>query len=573
MPESRAETQTVCPCGARFKVRRETVGKKVRCPKCKAVFVVADATKPARPKTAPLPDSDTAPLSGFEALARLESSAKSLETAETRAARVRQCPQCGGSVPLSAVICVDCGYNIETGRTLRTAVGPTKAQKVGKLALGAGSFAFGCLLSFVGAMVGAILWGAVAAATKFEIGYLAWALGGLAGFGMSLGYRKQNARAGMVALFITLFGIFAAKIAIIVFISIPLLREAAAAAVPNESPAQQSTKKAKIRRLLAHRQHLDQLDRGVSIKDNVRSLVANRTEQARLKALTRDQVDAEIRNLAAWEAGAKWSDEVYVRKYLTHESAQKSLSEWEKYAVNPGAEAYNRKWRESVEEAKAKVEAMSADERLSAAKDIARLQDRERIVDAITDHLASVRATREGLPPYDEKSFEYSQDERERLSRLGDEELATAEKERKAWEEGGKWSDEPYVRGFLIQARIDDAIARETRPSGDESAGDSETEPVPPGDSAETQQKHRIKATAVVDRMTPSDRVQEAKDREAGTYVDPDAPTISASEAASGLLSFMWWEMFGVFDIIFMLLALATAYRVASGELSKAEEF
>ena len=61
-----------------------------------------------------------------------------------------------------------------------------------------------------GALIGAALWAGIAYATGFEIGYVAWAIGGLVGGGMVLGGGRGVAHAGIAAA-LALVGIFAGK--------------------------------------------------------------------------------------------------------------------------------------------------------------------------------------------------------------------------------------------------------------------------------------------------------------------------------------------------------------------------
>ena len=88
-----------CPeCGQKYSWKSEIVSKRVRC-KCDAVFTVPDA-----PLTGP------AQLPGVGAAA-VPSSAE------------KNCPSCHAEVAPNAVICIGCGFNMETGQTTGTDLG------------------------------------------------------------------------------------------------------------------------------------------------------------------------------------------------------------------------------------------------------------------------------------------------------------------------------------------------------------------------------------------------------------------------------------------------------------------
>jgi hypothetical protein len=76
---------------------------------------------------------------------------------------------------------------------------------------GGGRFALGCIFSAVGAGVGAAIWGAIAYKSQYEVGWVAWGLGGLAGLGMLIGFRTASLIGGVVAAGLSVLSIVAAK--------------------------------------------------------------------------------------------------------------------------------------------------------------------------------------------------------------------------------------------------------------------------------------------------------------------------------------------------------------------------
>jgi hypothetical protein len=79
--------QVRCSCGKGLVAEDDHAGRQVRCPSCQGVVSVPD--QPAKP------------------------AAYSVE-------KFRKCPGCKREWPDDTVVCVDCGYNFETGRKMKT---------------------------------------------------------------------------------------------------------------------------------------------------------------------------------------------------------------------------------------------------------------------------------------------------------------------------------------------------------------------------------------------------------------------------------------------------------------------
>jgi hypothetical protein len=130
------------------------------------------------------------------------------------------CKGCGAPLAADARVCMLCGYDTQTGmvRTKKTEARPGRQTGLGATV----SLLRGTALSFVFARVDAIIWAVVAWLTQREFGFIAWGLGGLAGFGMALGHEDDDGTtAGIVAAFMSLLGIIMAKILIIITWSPP----------------------------------------------------------------------------------------------------------------------------------------------------------------------------------------------------------------------------------------------------------------------------------------------------------------------------------------------------------------
>jgi len=82
-----------------------------------------------------------------------------------------------------------------------------------------GTLIRGTALSVVFTLIGATIWAIVAYFTDREFGIIAWGMGGMAGLGMALGHDDDDGTlAGIIAAFVSLFGIIAAKVLIIVVV-------------------------------------------------------------------------------------------------------------------------------------------------------------------------------------------------------------------------------------------------------------------------------------------------------------------------------------------------------------------
>ena len=98
--------QVACQCGQKFSAKDELAGKRAKCPKCGQPLVIAEAA-PAASDT--LADS----LGGLGGL---------MDQAGFESAGGSPCPKCNAGMPPGAVLCVACGFHLETGEKLETKV-------------------------------------------------------------------------------------------------------------------------------------------------------------------------------------------------------------------------------------------------------------------------------------------------------------------------------------------------------------------------------------------------------------------------------------------------------------------
>jgi len=457
-----------CQCGAQLRIPPGAAGKRVRCPKCEYRIAIPADGKPlsvetsARPGAAPVsrpaPQRPTTPPAGAAGPARpaalrppppvahdesdsLLDDFMQLETAaETSAgpdlaAKQKTCPSCKAAMTKDATICVMCGHD-----TSKREVAPAaaKGRKAKAAAAGAarsgGRFLVGCGLSCLGALIGAGIWFGLALATEREFGLIAILVGALAGGGMAYGNKAGSALAGWTAAFISVGGIFLAKVLIFGFVlyglvtgdtsNIDIQREyvvlqtveerlneegvwsdeqreekwdqyhaESEAQVAAMSDAEVRTRWQELKnkeadfdtslkhsRLADHRAERRAQDIGAPPGGEEYGSFFNQ-EMAGVRALSPQDLDAAIAELDAWEAGAKWNDPGYVRNYLIYDRAEKACdAELESVAFDEEVDydaLYASAWKKHHKAAAAEVDNLSSEQQVQQAKDLDAEYDRQ----------------------------------------------------------------------------------------------------------------------------------------------------------------------------------------------------
>jgi hypothetical protein len=177
-----------CKCGGRFRVPVSAAGKRMKCPKCAAAIKIPipkSAVAAKRPDVSPSTLSDGDDLLG--AMADVESSAASvMPTAQDPG---NPCPSCAAPVIRGAMMCTQCGHSMTGGSrpagAKKSAGASAAAKSLGKAgaaaavaaAAGAGRFGIGVAFSAAGAILGGVIWYAIAMSSGYEIGYVAILVG------------------------------------------------------------------------------------------------------------------------------------------------------------------------------------------------------------------------------------------------------------------------------------------------------------------------------------------------------------------------------------------------------------
>ena len=134
------------------------------------------------------------------------------------------CPGCGVAVAPGAVICTGCGFNLQTGKGLKTRVKEDKpggaGAGLGALAGNAGEFAragtaflLGSAIGgAIGATLGGLAWAGIIIGIERQMGWIAIIVGGLCGVGTAVGSRGQTGMGtGLIAVVFTVLSILGGK--------------------------------------------------------------------------------------------------------------------------------------------------------------------------------------------------------------------------------------------------------------------------------------------------------------------------------------------------------------------------
>jgi phosphate/sulfate permease len=195
-------------CGAHMRVPVDIIGRKVRCPRCTEVFRVE----------APAPDEYEDDFGDNVGLL------DGLDDGEAMTGPgERLCPSCSATMSADAKLCTSCGLDLRTGRAVATQnarydTDPDDAGGISgvlaSMSLAGRSLTKGVLLSAAAASLGGVAWFAIIWYLNYEIGFVAIAIGALAGAGMAAGVGAQSNIGGFLAAGIASLTIVAAKAAV-----------------------------------------------------------------------------------------------------------------------------------------------------------------------------------------------------------------------------------------------------------------------------------------------------------------------------------------------------------------------
>ena len=109
--------KVTCACGQSFAAKDELAGRTVKCPKCSRPLTIPTAG-PAPPALTPMSQPQqaaAAPAAPYQTSGLFDEVGISATPVGTQ-----PCPGCRASMPMHAVVCVQCGYNLKLGRKMDT---------------------------------------------------------------------------------------------------------------------------------------------------------------------------------------------------------------------------------------------------------------------------------------------------------------------------------------------------------------------------------------------------------------------------------------------------------------------
>ena len=212
-----------CPsCKKQFRVKDELGGKVAKCTACETKIQIptlnAKQTSPRTPSALEdILDDFGQPDESEDDERDPELEAAMEEEAMVESVKDPRCPSCGRKYIATTVVCVNCGYDTKTGERMKGVTTRKASKPVDQAAL-----IRGIMLSLIGVLVGAVIWIGIAVVIKRQSGIIAWAMGGLSGFGMSIAAKGGNRNIpGICAALMSLVGILVVKVVVFFFVTYP----------------------------------------------------------------------------------------------------------------------------------------------------------------------------------------------------------------------------------------------------------------------------------------------------------------------------------------------------------------
>jgi hypothetical protein len=207
-----------CACGKKLKAPATAIGRKAKCPACGNVLTI---------EAPPPPPVEDDALGALYDLADAEKdAAKSNQVDDSP-----RCPQCAAEMAPSAVLCVNCGYDVRTKSKLaakpvvtRPVVnldGAKSSKKPKDKMAPEGKFIVGLGLSAAFATGVALIWYVVTWKIGWDIFYLSALIGIAAGIGMQMGQKGYSKLGGVGAAGVTMAVILITRVAMVFAILAP----------------------------------------------------------------------------------------------------------------------------------------------------------------------------------------------------------------------------------------------------------------------------------------------------------------------------------------------------------------
>ncbi|MCG3136312.1 MAG: hypothetical protein HJJLKODD_00139 [Phycisphaerae bacterium] len=547
-PESHDQIQVKCTCGTILNMPISAAGRRARCPKCQVIFTIPQP---------PNPEEDEFNL--VEELADEEQTVISGPTGSS----ARLCPRCQQPMKAGQQLCVQCGFYLPSEQQYQPE-SQLKSQLTGavrNVSATVGPFMLGCLYSGAGALIGATIWCIIAIALKLEIGYVAWGLGVLAGIGMAKGYRNHNFRAGVVASIVAILGIVGAKAMVFIYVNYPEIKEARQAI--NALGDEHTIKRYQITSHYIEQQAMQQ---GLSPSDSRRDLLGEQQFQKAL-LMSPAELDTELARIKAWEESGRWAEPNYPRNFLIYarlgQEMEKYYEQFEDGADEEDIPPFSQaQWSTLYQQAAAEIDALTPEQQLQQARQKDKEIKRDESIFRLAQHQAELRTMEQGLQQYGDQHAQLMDEEKKRLQKLADTELASRVAKLDEWEAGAKWDDFAYTRHYLIYSRVEEAMS-----TWDENQEFDENYEA--RYDAEWKRQYDL-IVVEVDQLAPGQirelvrKNEEENQRRLATF-STDFQADATKEVASEAFDVFIKNYFSLFDILWVIFAVGSAFQIAAG--------
>ena len=191
-------------CQKAYPWQEKYAGKRAKC-RCGTVI-----SFPASPPVKPVKPAAAKPLRRAVAAAP--------EEPETQT-----CPSCKGTMPSGAMLCIQCGYNVQTGSKMGGVSPPasrrgavvTERREESATVQTAKRLGLALVVGGVTAVACGALWAWIGILTGYEIGYVAWGIGALVGVVVAKFAQDQSAMVGLGAVGVALLALLIGKLMLI----------------------------------------------------------------------------------------------------------------------------------------------------------------------------------------------------------------------------------------------------------------------------------------------------------------------------------------------------------------------
>lgn len=607
-------------CATHIKMPLGAIGKRLKCPKCATVLSVPDPNASPKPSKA----TDASQSADDDLFSEISEAVAAPRIAPQAVGSL--CANCGGLMAPGAIVCMTCGYNTKTHKTVRTKSSSESKRSVGAaLAWLGGPLVLGVIFSMIGAAIGAGVWFGVAVATAREIGYIAVLVGGLAGYGMYLGARDVSPFTGVLSAAIAVAGIVAAKVAVFAFVMYAYLSGASVAVdiergivasemadealdargifdeaerekeydkeikAAEKRVAKMKSNEVHSRRMdyVAAQENLEEKSQLAShfsdLKAEAQGIVPGGPEWQKLyeeemrvwRTKPKIELDAELDKLKQWNEKDKWANAAYVRAHLPYQwvtlqeskkddeaslsgNDQASEDDWEE---EEGARYKPEEWKALFEPLVAKAKRLSDADCVKESKRLEADEERRSQIWRYAYHHCNRDATIETLHYSNDRRQKLLRDRHAEASKLNDAQLRKAVADIDKWQESGQWEDAKYLRGHLIMTM---ANAEARADAADDDAADN------PELEREIWEKRYAVAATKVDAMPQENWRAELERINDNTQKDFEKRLAEAQAdsggggAIAGLMVAFFMTMFGPFDVILVIIAIASAYRIGA---------